>query len=96
MAKKELLEEWKDIIGYEGYCISNLVNVSSIKSGERKILLLGDNGIGYLKVRLSTKGVVTSFYVHRLVAIAFLSNDNTVSPLLTTLGCCVSHGRSLR
>lgn len=74
-------EVWKDVLGYEGcYQVSNLGRVKSlcrkIKFSNRvcnhaeKILLQKDNGHGYLNVAFSK----SRFYVHRLVAFAFVPN----------------------
>ena len=51
-------------------------NIYSIKSGEIKRLKPSDNGIGYLKIRLSTKEGVKSHYIHRLIASAWLENGD--------------------
>lgn len=79
-------EVFVDVKGYEGlYEVSNLGNVKSV---ERKswngftlirqpeiILKTGNNGKGYLFVNLSKDNKVKQFYVHRLVAIAFIKNE---------------------
>lgn len=65
-------EIWKDIEGYEGqYKISNTGRVFSVKSGACKVL--DKNNGGYLRVQLSHEGVLKRFFVHRLVAKAFVS-----------------------
>lgn len=70
------LEFWKDIAGFEGlYQVSNVGQVKSVKSG--KILKPNSNNTGgYLKVALSKNGKVKRFYVHQLVAEAFLPNED--------------------
>lgn len=82
------MEEWKDIIGYEG-----LYKVSSCGRIERQefkqVLPNGAIGIikkhfikpyigsnGYLYVQLCKNNVVKKYSVHRLVAIAFIPNPN--------------------
>jgi hypothetical protein len=51
-------------------------NIYSIKSGSIKRLKPSDNGIGYLKIRLSTKEGMKSQYIHRLIASAWLENGD--------------------
>jgi hypothetical protein len=51
-------------------------NIYSIKSGAIKRLKPSDNGIGYLKIRLSTKEGMKSQYIHRLIASAWLENGD--------------------
>lgn len=80
-------EIWKDIKGYEGlYQISNLGNVKSLKritTGKKygkhnlkeKILKFIKSG-KYYSVHLCKNGKRQATYVHRLVGIAFLENEN--------------------
>lgn len=69
-----MYETWKEIPGYEGfYQINNFGQVMSLRSGQlRKDV---QSGHGYRAIQLSdcyhTK---KRFYVHRLVAIAFLGS----------------------
>lgn len=79
-------EIWKDIIGYEGmYQVSNLGRVKSIDRiinnhfYKSQIIKSYDNGIGYYKIKLCKNGKIKHFYLHRLVAQAFLED---YSPLL--------------
>lgn len=78
-----LLEEWKDILGYEGYYqISNKGRVRSlsrfvINNGTRvliegKIISLTNNGTGYYQVKLFKNNHCKHFYVHVLVARHFV------------------------
>ena len=82
-------EEWKDIKEYEGlYQVSNLGNVRSldraVKDNNRnryqklkgKTLKYCDNGHGYKLVFLNKNSIRRNFYVHRLVAEAFIPNPN--------------------
>jgi len=63
-------EEWKDILDYENYEVSNLGNVRNKKTG--RILKSYDKG-GYAVISLSkTKGKL--FQIHRLVCQAFIPN----------------------
>ena len=72
------MEIWKNIENYENkYQISNFGNVKSLNyrgTKKEKLLKLVPNKIGYINVQLSKNGIVKPFYVHRLVAIAFLNN----------------------
>lgn len=79
-------EEWKDIDGYDGfYQISNKGNVRSLKAvrcikgkniivKRERMMRPFDNGNGYKMVSLSKDSRTKNFYVHRLVASAFLDN----------------------
>lgn len=74
-------EVWRDVSGYEGYYqVSNLGRVKRVGG---KVLKPVHNGNGYVKVQLCKDAVVKKFFVHRLVAIAFVSNPRNVN--------CVNH-----
>ncbi len=67
-------EIWQDIAGYEGlYRVSNWGQVQSLHRRGR--LLAQTNGRrGYKRVHLSVKGCANRYFVHRLVALAFIPN----------------------
>ena len=65
-------EVWKIIIDYADYEISNLGNVRSIKRNMFLKAYKGKNG--YLSVVLFSHKNGKRFNIHRLVAIAFISN----------------------
>lgn len=66
------MEIWKDIIGFDGkYKISNYGNVKN----SLKLMTPQLTHQGYLKIRLSNNGVVKGYFIHRLVAIAFIDNN---------------------
>ena len=68
-------ERWKDIDGYDGmYQVSDLARVRSKHSGEWKLMRPAKNHNGYLSVNLSKNKEIKHFYVHRLVAQAFIPN----------------------
>ena len=72
-ATKQSDEVWKDIPGYE-----NLYQVSSegrIRRGERLKIPHKDRG-GYLTVWLCKNAAQKNYKVHRLVALAFISNPS--------------------
>jgi len=68
-----MIEEWKDILGYEGlYKVSNLGNVFSYHSN--KMLNPSKNNKGYGLVKLYKDGKIKTQTVHRLVMKAFVPN----------------------
>ena len=84
-------EIWRDIEGYEG--LYQVSNKSNIKALEKKVLGIKDSNrklkerlkkksiskIGYEIVLLHKDGKYKTFYVHRLVAKAFIPNPNNYS-----------------
>lgn len=76
-----MFELYKWVPGYEGlYKVSNLGNVMSYKSKEAKPLMPQKHNKGYLKVRLCNKGIEISFYIHRLVSMAFKGHPPAKKP----------------
>jgi hypothetical protein len=82
-------EIWKDVVGYEGfYMVSNLGRVFAVdrihkfREFDRKLKgrLLNPhlNSNGRMQVRLSNVVSSLRFYVHRLVAIAFIPNPDNL------------------
>lgn len=68
-------EIWRDVVGYEGiYEVSNKGRVRNIHTG--LIRKPTDNRTGYLQIGLSSQGIQKHFYVHRLVAAAFIDNPD--------------------
>ena len=88
-------EIWKDIQGYEGlYQISNMGRVKSLERTiiqsngyerlcKEKIKSITKKENGYLQVELFKNKTRKHFYIHRLVAQAFLNNVNNLS--------CINH-----
>lgn len=63
---KKRIENWRKLENYPMYSVSDLGRIRNDKSG--RILRYGNNGIGYLKVRLKkSPHNYESVYVHRLV-----------------------------
>lgn len=70
-------EQWKDIFGYDGmYQVSDLGRVRSKKYGRWKMLKPNKNRFGYLMSYLYKDGKPKNISVHRLVAQAFIENNN--------------------
>ena len=72
-------EYWKPIKGYEGlYEVSNLGRVKSLKFGKERMLKVSKDKKGYLHVVLCKNGILKTYYVHRLVAEAFIDNTDNL------------------
>lgn len=90
-SKEELeSERWKDIDGYDGmYEVSSLGRVRSKHSGELTVMKQRKEKSGYLRVGLWKENKVKRFYVHRLVAQAFIPNDDESKTI-------INHRNSIR
>jgi hypothetical protein len=64
-------EEWKEIIDYPGYFISNFGNVMNIHG---RILKGYSASKNYRMIDLKLNGTRNRFYIHRLVATHFIDN----------------------
>ena len=77
-------EIWKDVVGYEGlYQVSNTGKIKALftfKYGKGYIkserLVKGWNNRGYHSIGLTKNKEIHNYYVHRLVAMAFIPNPN--------------------
>ena len=79
MKKKYINEIWRPIKGYEGlYEVSNLGRVKSIRFGKEKIMSSKAKGNKYLKIMLCKNKTYKRFYIHRLVAQAFIPNPDNL------------------
>lgn len=66
---------WKEITEYGGdYLVSNYGRVKSLKSNKELILKLVTHHKGYYKAQLLKNNKKKAFFVHRLVAQAFIPN----------------------
>jgi hypothetical protein len=75
-------EIWKPIKGYESlYEISNRGTIRKINN--KKLKMPHKHRMGYLKVMLYSNGKEKSFYLHRLIAKAFIPNPKNYP--------CVNH-----
>ena len=81
------MEEWRDIAGYEGlYQVSNMGRVrsldrvvecvDSIRCYKGRMIKPVTQNNGYLCVGLCNAGDFKRYFIHRLVANAFLTNDH--------------------
>lgn len=76
-----MIEIFKDIEGYENYQVSNYGSVKSLGNGKtrkEKVLKPFNTTKGYLYVDLYKQGKRKNYYIHRLVAQAFLPNPNNL------------------
>lgn len=80
-------EIWKEIKGFDGrYLVSNKGNVKNLwranqyktHIGEPFLLKQSEHRQGYMRVALFKDGVKKQYYVHRLVAEAFIPNPNNL------------------
>ena len=90
-----MIEEWKDIEGYEGlYQVSNLGRVKSlertrtIRIPEKILSLSSIDAYGYNVVCLSKDGVQKRLTIHRLVGSAFIPNPNNYP--------CINHSDEIK
>ena len=69
------IEKWKDVIGFEGcYEVSNFGRVRNAKS--KAVLKQATTRKGYKAVSLFVNGTGKTIEVHRIVALAFIENEN--------------------
>lgn len=87
-------EQWRDIDGYDGmYQVSDLGRVRSKKYGDWRVLRHGKNNNGYLQVGLWKDGKEKHSLVHRLVAQAFIGNDNSGKNEINHIDECKQNNR---
>ena len=87
-------EQWRDIEGYDGmYQVSDLGRVRSNMYGGWKVLRPGKCGGGYLFVNLCKDNKVKHCKVHRLVADAFIKNDDETKIYINHIDECKQNNR---
>lgn len=91
LEESKLVEEWKEINGFDGYMISNLGHVKSFKTGKGKLLKGGTAGTNgeYSNIKINKDNKQYTFLIHRLVAEHFIPNPenkrevNHINPIDT-------------
>lgn len=76
-------EIWKEVVGYDGYMVSNIGNVKSLnyrRTGKERMMKIRLGKRGYLRVGLLNKetGKQDTLTIHRLVAMAFIPNPDNL------------------
>lgn len=82
--------QWKPVVGYEGlYQVSSDGHIRSLHPRRKgQILPQRIERAGYFEIQLSKKGVSTYYYVHRLVAAAFIPNSENKP--------CINHRNGIK
>lgn len=87
-------ERWKDIDGYDGaYQVSDLGRVRSKKYGYWRVMKPIKASNGYLHLDLFKDGKNKTFSVHRLVAQAFIPNDDETKTQINHIDECKQNNR---
>lgn len=72
------MEIWKPIQNFERYSISSLGNLKTTNTkGREYYISITNNGNDYQRVYLYKNGERTKFFIHRLVANAFIPNTDS-------------------
>jgi hypothetical protein len=74
MNEPPVVEEWKAVADYPKYEVSTLGRIRNAKKD--RIRTPDMNSKGYARLRLVKDGKILRFFVHRLVAHAFLTNPD--------------------
>ena len=70
--------EWRPVPGYDGYFVSNTGIIQSRKRKTPLNLSYVTKKDGYLRAYLCKDGKMKAFYVHRVVALAFIENPQNL------------------
>lgn len=87
-----MVEEWRKTDILDGAIqVSNMGRVRSVRYFERiglriRLLTLKEDKYGYLKVAVKIEGKIKTFSVHRLVALAFIGNEDN-KPQVNHIDC---------
>lgn len=86
-------EEWRNVIGYDNYMVSNM---GRVRNNKGLVLKPGINSkSGYYYVMLSNKGKKKNMKVHILVATAFIPNPDNFPEVnhkdCNRLNCCIDN-----
>ncbi|CAL5975218.1 HNH_homing endonuclease [Hexamita inflata] len=79
ISQEEIIEEYRDILGYPNYEVSNFGQVRNKTTG--RILKQRDRCDGYLAIDLYQNKIRKTYYIHQLVSKAFLENPNNYSEI---------------
>lgn len=72
------MEIWKQIQNFEKYSISSLGNLKATNTKGREYMIsITNNGNDYQRAYLYKNGIRTKFFIHRLVAQAFIPNTDS-------------------
>lgn len=77
----EVIERNLGFLGFPDYSVDTEGNVWSLnynRTGKKKALSGGKSNCGYMKVTLRFNCIEKSFFIHRLVAMAFIPNPNNL------------------
>lgn len=87
-------EQWRDVEGYDGmYQVSDIGRVRSLKFGKTRILKNNILPSGYVQIGLNKNGRVKTKYIHRLVANAFINNDDESKNEINHIDECKQNNR---
>lgn len=87
-------EQWRDIDGYDGaYQVSDLGRVRSHKSGEWRVLKGRKDKDGYVQVGMRKDGKLKLVRVHRIVAQAFIPNNDEEKNEINHIDECKQNNR---
>ena len=80
-------EVWLPVPSYEGYYVSNFGRIKSFKRGKAKILKPALSTPGYLQAVLQRGGKQKCFFIHQLVAKAFIPHPDNKPQVNHKDGC---------